>query len=234
MRRALRASLKSSADTLTDPMAGCCSRQGYDAFFTEKIARRDARTYRRSGLDANARRIVGFVARRGVEGATVLDVGGGNGALGLELLKAGAARAITVELSSSYDVTAMELAREAGFADRVERQTLDFAEAATTLPEADVVVMHRVVCCYPDGEALVAAAAGRARRLLAFSYPRRAWWTRLGAALVNVFLAARRMEYRAYIHPPARLIRAAEEQGLSLTYEHEGPLWWITGFERPS
>ena len=32
--------------------------------------------------------------------------------------------------------------------------------------------MHRVVCCYPDGEALVAAAAWRAGRLLIFSFPR--------------------------------------------------------------
>ena len=215
-------------------MAGCCSRQGYDAFFTEKLARRDARSYRRRGLDANARRLVGFVVKRGVEGATVLDVGGGNGALGLELLKAGAARAITVELSSSYDATAMELAREAGFADRVERRTVDFAEAAATLPEADVVVMHRVVCCYPDGEALVDAAAGRARRLLAFSYPRRTWWTRFGAVLVNLVLAARRMEYRSYVHQPARLFAAAEDQGLRLSDEREGALWSITDFERSS
>jgi 2-polyprenyl-3-methyl-5-hydroxy-6-metoxy-1,4-benzoquinol methylase len=215
-------------------MTGCCSRQGYDDFFTEKIARRDASHYRRRGLDANARRIVGFVARRGVEGATVLDVGGGNGALGLELLKAGAEQAITVELSSSYDATATELAREAGVADRVERRVVDFADAAEEFPEADVVVMHRVVCCYPDGETLVAAAAGRARRLLAFSFPRRAWWTRLGASGVNVFLAARRMEYRSFIHRPDRLVAGAERAGLAAAWEHNGALWRIAGFERPS
>jgi 2-polyprenyl-3-methyl-5-hydroxy-6-metoxy-1,4-benzoquinol methylase len=215
-------------------MAGCCSRQGYDDFFTEKMARRDARTYRRRGLDANARRILGFAARRGVEGATVLDVGGGNGALGLELLKAGAERAITVELSSSYDTTAMELAREAGLEDRIERRVVDFADAAEELPEADLVVMHRVVCCYPDGEALVAAAAGRARRLLAFSFPRRTWWMRLGASAVNVYLAARSMEYRSFIHRPGRLLAAAESAGPAAVWEHDGALWRIAGFERSS
>lgn len=212
-------------------MAGCCSRQGYDSFFTEKIARRDASHYRRRGLDANARRIAGFVARRGAIG-TVLDVGGGNGTLGLELLKAGAERAITVELSSSYDPTAAELAREAGVQDRVERRVVDFADAAEDLPEADVVVMHRVVCCYPDGEALVAAAAGRARRLHAFSFPRRTWWLRLGASAANVYLAARRMEYRSFIHRPDRLVAAAESAGLVAAWEHDGALWRIAGFER--
>jgi 2-polyprenyl-3-methyl-5-hydroxy-6-metoxy-1,4-benzoquinol methylase len=212
-------------------MAGCCSRQGYDSFFTEKIARRDARTYRRRGLDQNARRITGFVARRGVAGS-VLDVGGGNGVLGIELLKAGAERAITVELSSSYDTTATELAREAGVQDRVERRVVDFADAAEGFPEADVVVMHRVVCCYPDGEALVSAAAGRARRLLAFSFPRRTWWMRAGASAVNVYLAARSMEYRSFIHRPDRLFRAAESAGLTAAWEHDGALWRLAGFER--
>lgn len=215
-------------------MAGCCSRQGYDDFFTEKIAIRDARSYRRRGLDGNARRIVGFAVRRGVRGATVLDVGGGNGTLGLELLKAGAEHAVTVELSSSYDATAAQLAREAGYEERTERRVMDFAGAAGELPGADTVVMHRVVCCYPEGEALVEAAAGRAGRLLAFSFPRRTWWTRAGAVLVNAMLRLRRMEYRSFVHPPARLIAAAERKGLRLAYEHDGVLWRIAAFERES
>lgn len=213
-------------------MAGCCSRQGYDAFFTERLARRDARAYRRRGIDANARRIVGFVARHDAHGATVLDVGGGNGTLGLELLKAGAERDVTVELSSSYDRTAAELAREAGFEDRVERRVVDFAEAAEQLPEADVVVMHRVVCCYPDGEGLVDAAAARAGRLLAFTFPRRTWWTRLGAVLVNAALRARKMEYRSFVHRPERMVAAAERNGLRLAYDHQATLWRTVGFER--
>lgn len=215
-------------------MAGCCSRQGYDDFFTEKLANRDARSYRRRGLDGNARRIVGFVVRRGIGGATVLDVGGGNGTLGLELLKAGAERSVTVELSSSYDATAAQLAREAGYEERTERRVMDFADAADELPGADAVVMHRVVCCYPDGEALVEAAAGRAARLLAFTFPRRTWWTRAGAVLVNATLRLRRMEYRSFVHPPARLIAAAERNGLRRAYEHDGVLWRIAAFERES
>ena len=164
----------------------------------------------------------------------MLDVGGGNGALGLELLKAGAERAITVELSSSYDATAAELAREAGFEDRIERRIIDFAEAAVELPEGDVVVMHRVVCCYPEGESLVAAAAGRARRIFAFSFPRRTWWTKLGATGVNVVLAARRMEYRAYIHRPELLLAAAEQAGAAKVWERDDTLWRVAGFERAS
>ena len=70
----------------------CCSGKGCDEFFTDRVARRDARRYRSKGLDRNAQRLVDTVCQRGVEGSTVLEVGGGIGAIQLELLKAGAAR----------------------------------------------------------------------------------------------------------------------------------------------
>ncbi len=213
-------------------MAGCCSGHSYDEFFTEKAARRDARLLRRRGLDTTARRIARFVARRGIPGATALDVGGGVGALGLELIKGGAARVVTVELSSGYDRVAGELASAEGAGDRVERRVLDFATQAGELPLVDVVVMNRVVCCYPDYETLLGAAAGRANRLLAFSFPKETWWTRGGSLIANAVLGLRRCDFRSFVHPPAALIATAEAHGFQLAYEHEGALWRVAGFER--
>jgi hypothetical protein len=212
-------------------MPNCCSRQGYDEVFTDRLARRDARRYRRRGLDATARRLVGFLARRRVDG-TVLDVGGGVGAIGLELLKAGADRALIVELSQGYDEEASQLVRDVRAEGRVERRALDFAEAADELEPAEAVVMHRVVCCYPDYEALLGAAASRAERLLVFSFPRSTWWTRLGNGLANLLVRFRTSAFRSYVHPPAALIAAVERHGFRLTAEHEGLLWRIAGFER--
>src|SRR3954449_6193088 len=83
----------------------CCSARGCDEFFDERAARRDARSYSRKGLEGSARRIVELVQRRGVEGKTVLEVGGGIGAIQLELLRAGADRTVNVELSPAYDPT---------------------------------------------------------------------------------------------------------------------------------
>ena len=100
-------------------MAGCCTPGGYDEFFGAKQARKDARRYRRRGLGRPAQWIVDTVNERGVDGATVLEPGGGVGAIELELLKAGAARSIVVELSGGYDEEAGELAREAGLEDAV-------------------------------------------------------------------------------------------------------------------
>lgn len=213
-------------------MGGCCSGHSYDEVFTQRAARRDARLFRRRGLDTTARRIARFVARRGIPDATALDVGGGVGALGLELLRGGAERVVTVELSSGYDAAAGDLARAEGVADLVERRILDFATQAHELAKADIVVMNRVVCCYPDYETLLGAAAGRAVRLLAFSFPRETWWTRLGSLVANAALGLRRCDFRAFVHPPAALIATAEAHGFQLVYEHEGALWRVAGFER--
>jgi predicted RNA methylase len=92
----------------------CCSSSGYGQVFGEKHARRDARRYRRNGLHSPARWIVETVVARGVTHADVLEVGGGVGAIQLELLKAGAAHTVNVEFSPGYEAAAAELVGEAG------------------------------------------------------------------------------------------------------------------------
>ena len=69
-------------------IAGCCSASGYDEFFSARQAARDAARYRRSGLDRAAQWIVDAVVAHGIEGRTVLEPGGGIGAIPIELLKA--------------------------------------------------------------------------------------------------------------------------------------------------
>jgi len=213
-------------------MTGCCDRGGYDAVFDAKTARANARRYRRKGLDATARRMVDYLRGRGLAGRTLLEVGGGVGALQLELLRAGADRAVNAELSAGYEDAARELLDEAGLASRVERRLLDFAREAHTLAPADVVVMHRVVCCYPDMDALVAAAAQQTRRLLALSFPRDAWYLRLGIRAHNLWQRLRRRSFRAYLHPPDAILASAHTHGLDPVFGYRGRVWHAVVLER--
>ena len=209
----------------------CCAR-GYERFFGARTARRDARRYRKRGLDDTGRRLVDELAARGLSEATVLEVGGGIGAVSLELLALGAERATVVELSHGYDEEALELAREAGVEARVDRRHGDFVEEEAALEAADVVVMHRVVCCYPDPERLVGAAARHARRLLALSLPRDTWWLRLGFSLANVWFRLTG-GIEAFVHAPARVIAIAERAGMrTVLHERSGRIWRIAVFER--
>jgi SAM-dependent methyltransferase len=214
-------------------MSTCCAR-GYERFFGARTARRDARRYRKRGLDATARRLVDELAVRGLAGATVLEVGGGVGAVDLELLERGADRATIVELSHGYDEEALGLAREAGVEERIERRHGDFAETEASLDAADVVVMHRVVCCYPDPERLIGAAARHARQQLAMSFPRDTWWLRLGFRLANVWCRLTG-GIEAFVHAPARVVGIAERSGMTtVLHQRAGRIWRIAVFERAS
>ena len=213
-------------------MASCCNPRGCDWFFGRRFARRVANKYRKNGLDDTAQRMVDFLAARGVEGATVLEVGGGVGEIQIELLKRGAASAVSLELSPAYDEEAARLLREAGFEGRVERRLHDIASAPEAIEPADVVVLHRVVCCYPDYERLLSAAAEHARRIVVFSYPPRNAVSRLVVRTQNLLFAALRKEFRTYVHPPRALLTVLGERGLRRTFEHHGLVWQVAGLER--
>lgn len=213
-------------------MPCCCSTRGHDEFFSDGIARRDARRYRRRGLDANAQRLVDFVRGAGVDGLTVLEVGGGIGAIQLELLRAGAVGSVNAELSAAYEPYAAELADEAGLTGRSERRILDFATQGDGLDAADVVILHKVVCCYPDYETLVGEAARHARHELALTFPRQVVWMRFGFAVINLVQWIRRRSFRVYLHPPAAVLAVAGANGLEPASRHRGLVWEFAGLTR--
>jgi 16S rRNA G966 N2-methylase RsmD len=202
----------------------CCqSSAGYGEFFSEEQARREARRYRSKGLGAVSRWVVDVVRERGIEGHSVLEPGGGIGAVEIELLKAGAARSTIVELSAGYDGVAAELAREAGVAERMERHVGDFTADGTE--HADVVVLHRVVCCYPDYERLLGAAAEKARHTLVFTYPPRNVLSRTLLGLVNLWLRLRGTDFRTFAHPPDRMADVVRRAGFEPYARRRGGVW---------
>jgi 2-polyprenyl-3-methyl-5-hydroxy-6-metoxy-1,4-benzoquinol methylase len=176
--------------------------------------------------------MVEFLERRGIEGASVLEVGGGVGEIQIELLKRGAARAVNLELSPAYDAEASLLLQEADLQDRAERRLHDIAVDPQDVEPADVVVLHRVVCCYPDYERLLGAVAAHARRLVVFSYPPRNVMSRAWVAGANVVFRLLRREYRTFVHPPAAMLAVLEERGLRNAFASHSFVWQVAGLER--
>lgn len=212
-------------------MAECCNSSGYRHLFNQREARRNLRRYEAKGLDAMARRLVDELASRDLEGKSVLEVGGGIGAFHLELLEAGAADAVNVELSSGYDEVARELAERKGLVDRVERRMGDFTESAADL-KADVVVMHRVICCYPHMERLMASAASSSRQLLAATFPPRNLVARLLVRLGNAWCRVSGVDFRAYVHPPEAILEAARRAGFAVAFRDRSWRWHAVVLER--
>lgn len=215
-------------------MDGCCDPRGCDSMFGAGYARERARRYRRRGLGVTERNIVDFLGRRGLHGTTILEIGGGIGEIQLQLLLGGAARATNLELVDAYDSLALALADQAHVSDRIERRVLDIAAKPDLVESADIVVMHRVVCCYPDYERLLGAAADHARRLLVFSHPPRNVASRALVAVQNATFRRSGNTFQTFAHPPEEMLAVLERRGMRQVHSHAGLVWHVVGLQRIS
>jgi magnesium-protoporphyrin O-methyltransferase len=209
----------------------CCDPDDYTSVFSGRFARRRVRRYRRHGLTPVATRVVSFAAES-VEGRTVLEIGGGVGELQVELLRRGARHVTNLEISSSYEDEASQLLERAGLRGRVTRRLVDIAQQPDDVEPADVVVLHRVVCCYPDFETLLHAAATHARHRLVFSHPADNLWVRTEFGAENLYRRLTRNTFRAFVHPPSAMVAAAESGSLKTTYHHHSREWDVVGLAR--
>jgi magnesium-protoporphyrin O-methyltransferase len=209
-----------------------CCKPDYDAIFDARTARREAIAYRREGAKGTTRRLIDAIKEAGVDGSTTLDVGGGVGIIGLELLAAGAASSIEVDASRAYIAVAEHEAKRRGFGERTTFRHGDFVEIAEEIPAADVVTLDRVVCCYGDWPAMVDRSVERARRLIGLVYPNDRWWTRLAIRIGNLTLRMMRQSFRVYVHPERAIDARIRSAGFERRLHHRGWVWQTVVYER--
>jgi magnesium-protoporphyrin O-methyltransferase len=209
----------------------CCN-VDYDALFDERMARRELDAYRRKGAEGATRRLVEALLAEGVEGATLLDIGGGIGVIQHELLADGASSSLDVEASRAYLAAARREAERRGFGERAAHRYGDFVELAHEVEPADIVTLDRVICCYPDMAALVGKSVERARRLYALVYPVDRWWIRFVAGIGNGCLRLFRQSFRFHVHPTRAVDRLVRSNGFERRTYRRGLLWQMAVYRR--
>jgi hypothetical protein len=190
--------------------AGCSC--GCPNTFDAKAAEGDLKRYLDRGPEGTTRALIDAIVAEGIEGATLLDIGGGIGAIQLELLAAGAATAESVDATAEYVATARDEATRRGFADRTHGRVGTFESLAPIIEPADIVTLDKVVCCDPNLPALLGEAAARARRMVGLVYPRETWWNRIAARGLAVWGWLTRDPTRWHLHPAGEIdsiLRAA-------------------------
>jgi len=211
----------------------CCHRCAASAQFDDAVAQRDLRRFRRRGADAPTRQLVAAVQNHPLPPQpTLLDIGGGIGAIHHLLLEQGFTEATHLDASGTYLAVAEDEAKRVGHADRVRFLHADFPRDGSAIPPVDVVTLDRVVCCDPDYVRLLGVAADHSRRLLAFSYPRGRWLVRLAVAGSNAVRRLRGHAFRVYMHPPAEMRAVLENAGMRQTWAGGTWTWAVELFER--
>lgn len=209
----------------------CCEME--NRTFGEESAKANLKEYRRRGPAKQTRLILEAVRSLGLQNAALLDVGGGIGTIHHELLKDIAAEATHVDASSAYLKSAAEEAGRLGHNGRVKFVHADFTDVADELPQADVVTLDRVVCCYPNFRELLKAASSRSRRAIALTYPRETWYFKLGTAAANFFQTLRNDPFRIFIHPVAEMESLLEGEGFKRTSTRSLFVWEMSLYQRP-
>ncbi len=153
-------------------MAYCCAHDRAAARLFSRLARRYRKRFSRRGFERLQRQMLDALEAESVEGARLLEIGSGVGALHQYLLERGAALAVGVDLSPAMIEEARAWADERGLAERVDYRVGDFLAFADELGPADVTILDKVVCCHPQGPELVDRALEHTTRLLALSCPR--------------------------------------------------------------
>jgi magnesium-protoporphyrin O-methyltransferase len=174
----------------------------------------------------------------GLRGRTVLDIGCGIGDLALATLGHGATRATGFDLSPKAIEGARRLAEERGVADRA---TFDVGDGSKVdLPRTDVVVLNRVICCYPNAGALLERSLAAAGVVYAFTAPvskgvvglGNKVWSRIG----NVWLRLRPKHYggfQTFIHDLELVDERVRAAGFRLLRrERRRFVWHLAVYER--
>lgn len=156
-------------------MDSCCSpatvSSATNKFFS-RWSKRYAKNFRKKGVERTQQYLLDGVRRVPIEGQEILDIGCGVGALHLTLLKQGAVRSIGVEVSEGMIQEAQQLASELGLRDKTSYILGDFVDLAHLLPESDITLLDKVVCCYEHLDLLIEKSAAKTKRIYALSHPK--------------------------------------------------------------
>jgi magnesium-protoporphyrin O-methyltransferase len=190
--------------------------------------------YKSNGLTASSQLLLDFISKEGLVGKTVLELGCGTGFLALETLRHGASSCVGVDLSSAAIHEANEFAKESGLQDRAR---FEVANAASPhQPTSDIVIMDKVLCCYPDSDALLKTASESSRELLGFVVPRDEGLMKpamkIGTALINLVEKLRKTGFRLYLHPLRSIDELLAETGFQQTKKDKSRFWLIFVYTR--
>lgn len=212
---------RQAIDTNHESTMQCCAVPCND---TNRLFSRLAGFYRWRfrvfGFEKTQKQLLRGVLGAGVEQASIMEIGCGAGHLHRNLLHQGASSATGVDISENMLAQARRLSAASELAQRTGYFQGDYADLADTLEDADITIMDKVVCCYPDPERLLKAALPKTRRIIALTYPRDRAYTRVGVAIAAKMMKLLGSDFRPYVHRPEDIRRWITQQNFTrLSFE---------------
>ncbi len=180
----------------------CC---GADQFFDLKNARKKIKHYKKKGAIKTTKKMVDLLFLQDVKGKSLLDVGGGIGAIQWEFLKNGGAKTQDVDSSRAFLDVASSFADENQYSDKAKFLFGDLVDKHDEIVAADFVTLDKVVCCYPDYKSLLDIALKKCNNTIVLSYPLAGWISEFVNFLSDFYLYFTKNPFRSFVHPPKEI-----------------------------
>jgi 2-polyprenyl-3-methyl-5-hydroxy-6-metoxy-1,4-benzoquinol methylase len=191
-----------------------------------------AKRFRSGGLEPVQKYLLEGIRKQPINRSTVLDIGCGVGSLHLTLLNEGAERAIGVDMSEGMIREAKRFAETSGTIGRTHYVVGDFVQLASSIPESDIAVLDKVVCCYEDVQHLILAATAKTIKTFALSHPKENLLMKSLFKGHMVLAKLLRWSFHPFWHNWDEVSSLIRSQGFQLTYENSTISWHVLVYKK--
>ena len=207
----------------------CC---GADQFFDSKNAEKELKKYKKKGPKGATKRLISVLNTCDMKQSSLLDIGGGVGAIQWYALSNGSAKTTDVDASGGYLLTAERYASENGWEDKSHFIQGDFTDVAHQVEMHDFVTLDKVICCYPDYRRLLENASAKTSRVMVLSFPIGGIISRSLSKLAALYFKWKKSPFRTYVHDPRDVHQFIESRGLKRTEKIISFPWNVWAYER--
>lgn len=213
----------------------CCSDSNptYNKIFDAKLALKDFKRFKKKGPTRSTRKLIDAIVKSkngDLKDKTLLDIGGGIGAIGLTLNEIESVNVTNVDVSLEYLKKAEEEVTLRGFKDRFEFINADFLLTSDNLSTADIVTLDKAICCYQDFQALVRTSVRKSKNVYGIVIPRNTWWVKSINGLGNFVRMLTGNNFRTFVHPVDRIKEIIIDSGFLNIYSETAREWHILVF----
>jgi magnesium-protoporphyrin O-methyltransferase len=148
------------------------------------------------------------------------------------MVENGTRRVYSVDASPAYIAAARSEAERRGYVDDTTYVEGDFVDNVDVVPDVDVVTLDRVVCCYPDVDALLGSAASKAQSAIGLVFPRDETIVRLAVRIGNCALRVFGSDFQAFVHPHLKIEQILVENGFQRVRSDKDLIWTTALYAR--
>lgn len=205
----------------------CC---GADQVFDLKSAQKEMKSFQKKGASKSTKKLLYLMAKYNYSGKSLLDIGGGVGAIQWEFFQFGGAQTMDVDASQGYIKVASDYAQKNNFNARFEFG--DFNDVSEKIDQHDFVTLDKVICCYPDYQLLLGNALSKTNEVIALTMPIGGPISKFFAFLSRVYMKIKGNPFRTYVHDPKKVHDFIESKGFQLSEKGSQLPWLMRVYER--